>query len=159
MITTILSDLSGVLLQVRNKDYKGTLNGLHYELSQKYFQYNFFDYFEFNEELLNFFQRMKGRYVLGIYTTGVIQNLVEVRKILDPVFSHIFSTLDFNTNKTRSSAYGFVTERMDVSSDKILFIDDKSENIEAAVKAGLNAIKYTDNNTLFSELSQKYNIA
>jgi FMN phosphatase YigB (HAD superfamily) len=157
-ITTIISDFSRVILNVRNKAYKGTLNGLHYELSEKYFKYNFYDYFVFNEELLNFYKSQKPKYSLNIYTTGVIQNLPEVRKVVSPIFDNIFATIDFNTDKTKTVAYSYILERLQKPAGEILFIDDQQENIDAAVSAGLNCVRYTTNYELFSILKAKFNI-
>lgn len=158
MITTIISDFSRVILDVKNKNYKGTLNGLHYELSEKYFKYNFDDYFEFNNDLLNFYKSLKTNFSLNIFTTGVIQNLPEVRKVIDPIFDNIFAAIDFNTDKTRSSAYSFVLQRLQKSAGEVIFIDDQEENTDAATKAGLNAIHYISNEDLFKILKEKFNI-
>ncbi len=52
MIKAIIFDFSRVLLDVKDKDYMGSLYGRHDELNQTG-NYNLFDHFDLNEELLN----------------------------------------------------------------------------------------------------------
>ena len=91
MITTILSDFSRVILNPKDKNYKGTLNGLNKELLEKEVKYLFFNYFEFNKEILNLYIQLKEKYSINVFTTGTIQNRLEIRQIM--ILSLIISTL------------------------------------------------------------------
>lgn len=152
MITTILSDFSRVILNPKDKNYKGTLNGLHKELSEKGENYSFFDYFEFNDEILNLYRQLKNKYSMNVYTTGTIQNTPEVRKIIDPIFEHVYTAKDFGLDKKQPEAYLFIAKKLNKKPNEILFIDDQENNIEAAIKAGLSTVLYIDFLTFKLEL-------
>ncbi|MDO8609023.1 MAG: HAD-IA family hydrolase [bacterium] len=144
MITTILSDFSRVILNPKDKNYKGTLNGLNKELSEKNTNYIFFDYFEFNDEILNLYCKLKTKYSVNVFTTGTIQNKSEVRKVIDPIFEQIFTAKDFSLDKKQPEAYLFIAKKLNKKPNEILFIDDQEENIVAAQKAGWNTLLYVD---------------
>ena len=143
MITTILSDFSRVILNPKDKNYKGTLNGLHKTLSEKNMNYSFFDYFEFNDEMLNLYRELRIKYSVSVFTTGTIQNRPEVRQIIDPIFDHIYTAKDYGLDKKQSDAYLFIANKLNKKTNEILFVDDQASNIEGARKAGLNTLLYT----------------
>lgn len=144
MITTILSDFSNVILFAKEKKYSGTLNNLNKDLTEKSANYNFYDYFEFNEELLSLYRKLKNKYSINLFTKGTIQNLPEVKEKLGNLFDSIFSSLDLNINKNDPSSYSLIARKLGKNPSEILFIDDMIKNIEAAKKAGLATIHYTD---------------
>jgi len=156
MITTILSDFSRVILNPKDKNYTGTLNGLHKELSEKNENYPFFDYFEFNDEILNVYRQLKTKYSVNIFTTGTIQNTPEVRQVIDPIFEHIYTAKDFGLDKKQPEAYLFIAKKLNKKPSEILFIDDQQANIDAAKKAGLNTILYTDFQETINLLKERH---
>jgi len=155
MITTILSDFLRVILNPKDKKFQGTLNGLNKELSEKNMNYSFFDHFEFNEEILSLYIQLRLKYSLNIFTTGTIQNKPEVRKIIDPIFEHIYTAKDFGLDKKQSAAYLLIAKKLNKKPGEILFIDDQIDNIEAAKKAGLNTIQYLKFKKLVRELKTR----
>lgn len=152
MISTILSDFSWVIAFAKDVSYKDALNRLHFELTKEVGDYNFYDYFKFNEELLDFYSSLKGKYSLNILTTGVLQNHPQVRKKLEPIFNNIFSTYDNELEKTNPESYLFLAKKLGKKPSEILFIDDKEEFINAATEAGLNTIQYKNNQDLFKKI-------
>ncbi len=154
MINTILSDLSRVILNPKDKNYNGSLNGLYKDLLQKNTSFNFYNYFEFNEDILKFYESLKDKYSINLFTTSTIQNSTEVKEIIDQVFDNIFSAEDYGLDKTKSNAYRFIADKLKISPDKILYIDDQLENIEAARKAGLVGFHYEDYLKLRNQIEQ-----
>jgi len=153
MVTTLLFDFSRVILDIRDKTYKGFLNDLHREKSKQP-GYNFFDYFELNEELLHFLETIKDRYSLYIFTTGSVQNVPEVRKRIDPVFGKIYSSEELDLNKEDSRSYLFIAKELDKEPSEILFTDDKLANIKSAEAAGLITIHFQSTEQFINELSK-----
>jgi FMN phosphatase YigB (HAD superfamily) len=139
MITAILSDFSRVIVFPKDKNYKGALNYLHFKLTEKYGDYDFYDYFKFNEELLDYYQSLKGKCSLNIFTTGVFQDHPQARQRLEPIFDNIFSAYKSKLDKSNPSSYLYIAKKLGKKSFEILFIDDKKEFIKAARKAGLSA--------------------
>jgi len=150
----VLSDFSHVLLKQRDKDYVGTLNGLHRELVQKFGEdYDAFQYFELNRTLLTFYATLKSRCSIGIFTTDTLQNHRQLRPELDLVCDQIFAAKDYGWNKKDSASYGFVSEVLGVSSEEVIYIDDEQGNIDAATKAGMRAFRYRQDDEIIQVVS------
>jgi len=144
MVTTILSDFSGVILMPKERFYTGTLNALDKDLSAKNPAYFFSDYFEFNTELLDLYRQLKPKYSMNIFTTGTIQNRPEVRQIIDPIFENIFSANEYGLSKKDPTAYLFIAGKLNKKPNEIVYIDDQESNTQAAQQAGLQVINYID---------------
>ncbi|KKQ00323.1 MAG: putative hydrolase (HAD superfamily) [Candidatus Levybacteria bacterium GW2011_GWA1_39_32] len=154
MITTILSDLSRVILNPKDKNYKGTLNGLYKELLSKNSKFNFYDYFEFDEEVLNLYSSLKSKYSLNLFTTGSIQNASEAQEKLELVFDNIYSAEDYSLDKKDPDAYKFIAKKLNIDVSQILYIDDQTENIIAAKSADLNVFHYEEYNQLANKIRE-----
>lgn len=150
MITNILFDFSRVILFPKDENYKGLLNDLYRKITEE--KSPFLNHYKFNTELLNFIKPLKEKYHLSIYTTDIIQNDPEVRKILDPIFEEIFAANDLRISKKDPKDYLIIANKLNVKPEEILFIDDGETNIEAAKQAGLQAIHYLSNKQLFKDL-------
>lgn len=153
MITSLIFDFSRVLLNVKDKYYKGFLNDLHKEKSKEP-GYKFFDYFELNEELLKFLETIKDNYSLYIFTTGSVQDVLEVRKRIDPIFRKIYSSEELGLNKKDSQSYLFIAKDLNKNLHEILFTDDQLENIKAASNAGLATIQFQSTEQFINTLSE-----
>ena len=152
MITSILFDFSRVILFPKDPNFHGSLNQL-YEDCYKNFDYSFDKYFLINYELLILCRRLKNKYSLNIFTTEKIQTLPEVQKYTDGIFEHIYTTSEVGVNKNDPRSYIFIADENKVESTNVIFIDDQSENIQAAKIAGYNVIQYLDNVDLLAKLS------
>lgn len=154
MIKTIIFDFSRVLLFAKNKGYKEDLNPLHKKLLEQNQNYNFFDFFELNEKLLEFLEAIRDKFELYIFTSGSIQNAKEIKSRLDEVFKDVFSAEELNLSKKDPQAYIVLTKKLDKNPKEVIFIDDSQTNIEAASQAGLNVFQYSDNESLIKEINQ-----
>lgn len=153
MITSILSDFSKVLLFSKDGNYTGSLNGLNRSLIEEFGEnYNFFDYFKLNQELLDVYQTLQEEYPIYIFTSDAIQNRPEVREVIDPIISGLYSAKDFNVSKKKSASYLLIAEKMNKTTAEILYIDDQLENIEAAQQAGMRTVQFRHVDMLMLEL-------
>ena len=156
MITTILSDFSRVLLFPSDDSYSGSLNGLNRDLIEKFGEdYKFFDYFKMNDELLELYKNLKQKYPIFIFTSKDIQNRPEVRKIIDPIVTGIFSAKDLGVSKKDPKAYSLIAEKLGKNPSEILYIDDLLDNVEVAKKAEMSVIHYASFED-FNEKKDKY---
>lgn len=154
MVSTLLSDFSRVLLFPIDKNYSGGLNALNKQLIEELgIQYPFFNYFELNSDLLELYKQLKNKYSINIFTSDTIQDRAEVREILNPIFSKVFSAKDYDLNKRESSSYSFLADKLGRNPNEILYIDDQFENISAAKEAGLTTIQYINNFDIKDKLS------
>ncbi len=146
MITTLITDLSRVLLFPADSNYSGSLNALHTELVKKEGEkYDFFSHFTLNEELFALYKNLNGKYPLYIFTSGTIQEKPEIRTILDHVVADIFIASAHHLHKDDAEAYTFIAHKLQKLPQTFLYIDDTKENVLAAQKAEMNAIHYVNN--------------
>ena len=147
MPTALLSDFSRVLLVPRDRAYIGGLNALHKRLlAELKGTYQILDYYELNEELLDFYKSLKAKYPVNLFTTDIIQNHPEIRARLKPVFDYIFAANDLGLSKKDPQAYIFIANKLHLDPHEIVYVDDQLTNVEAANKAGLTAFQYDNDN-------------
>ncbi len=151
MIKAIIVDFSRVILHPKDINYSGKLNDLHRDLSVQD-EYNILGYFDLNKALLNYLEKLKGAYKLYIYTTDVIQDDPEIRKVIDPIFDNVYRAKDIGLSKQDTKSYEFIIKELKLDPEEILFIDDSIGNIKAAEKVGINTILFTSNKDLFEKL-------
>ncbi len=151
MIRAILVDFSRVLLHPKNITYTGKLNDLHRKLSVDN-SYNILDHFILNEELIDYLKQLNGTYKLYIYTTDVIQDDPEIRKVIDPIFYKVYRAKDIGLSKQDPKSYEFIIKDLELEPEEILFIDDTLGNIKAAQAVGIHTIQFTLNKDLFEKL-------
>ncbi len=148
----LLFDFSRVLLFPKDKDYQGSLNEKHRMLSEQS-DYQLFDHFELNLELLAYLDKIKTKYNLYIFTTETIQDDPNIQKVISPIFKDIFSAIKLGLSKKDPEAYKRIAQQITSNPEEILFIDDSPENIEAAKTAGLQTLLYKNNNQIYQRLS------
>lgn len=146
---TLLFDFSRVLLHPTDKTYSGSLNNLHRELKDNE-SYYLFNYFELNEELLEFLKTLKGRYELCIFTTDIIQNDPLIREKIDPIFKKIYSANELGITKKDPESYKFIAKNLGVKPEEIFFTDDTERNIEAAEETGFRTHLFKGNEKLIA---------
>lgn len=150
MIKAYLFDFSRVILFPRDKNYSGELNALHKELSGEP-DYDFWEHFYLDEDLLGYLRSIKGRYHIYMFTSGFIQNAPEVKPLLEEVFEKIYSAEEIHMSKKDPKAYDYIAEDIGLTPDEISFVDDSEENVKAAKAAGCSAITYKE----LDDLKQK----
>ncbi|TAL58541.1 MAG: HAD family hydrolase [Nanoarchaeota archaeon] len=151
MITTLVFDFSRVVLFPKDVSYKGELNPLHKRLSQSS-DYNFLEHFELNDPLLRYLQEFKGKYGLYIFTSGSIQDALEIRPQLEAVFEGIYSAEELGVRKRDPHSYLHFAKAIGRKPEEMVFIDDTLANVETARKAGIQSICYVSLEQLKADL-------
>ena len=148
---TFLFDFSRVLVFPKDKKYSGDLNPLYAkEASNK--ALNFDDYFIFNNELIKYLRYLASTNEIYMFTSGLMQDDRVAQRKLEGIFRGIFSAEKMGMRKADFTAYIKVARTMGKSLPEIVFIDDNSANLKAALEAGMKTIHYTDNKKLLKEL-------
>ncbi|MEK7622543.1 MAG: HAD family hydrolase [Patescibacteria group bacterium] len=158
MIKAILSDFARVILFPKDENYKSRLDILEKKLKRNLGNYNVFDYFRLNQEILVFFQSIKTKIPLYIYTSGSNYETPGVYEQLVPIFKDFFYSVALEIDKTDSDSYIFLANKLHLAPENIFFIDDDEKNIHAAQKAGLQTHWYKDNQTLLTDLRKRLKI-
>lgn len=151
MIKALLFDFSRTLLFPKDKNYAGSLNDL-YKQNKDNPDFNFFDYFELNIELIDYLKSIKGKFKLFIFTSESIQNDPAIINDLNKVFDKIYSAIEIGFSKKDVNSYKHIVSDLNLSPNEILFIDDSEENIKAAGKTGILVLRYQSNEALLLHL-------
>lgn len=156
--TIALLDLGAVILFPKDRDYKGKLNPLYAELSQKP-NFNFSDHFELNTPLLNHLSSLKeAGLTLYMVTEGTIQNVPDIKLQLEAVFTKIFSGKEFGLSKQDPELYHEIVKKIGTEAKSIVFIDDSSGNIAAAKEAGFATIHHQTNDETIKNIDHLFNL-
>ncbi len=70
-------------------------------------------------------------------------------------FQPCLLSCEIGMEKPDPKIYEFLLQKMELPSTKIIFVDDRAENIEAAQKLGFDAILFTSQNQLQKELKKR----
>lgn len=154
MIKALITDFSRVLLFPKDKSYTGSLNSLHRDLSTQP-NYKFFDNFELNNELLDYYKSLGEKLAIYVFTSESIQDSPELQPLICPVFDQIFTAMKMEVDKKEDSAYKKLSTVVSLDPTEILYVDDSEANIYAAKQAGLQTILFKDNERLKTELKAK----
>ncbi len=156
MIRAIISDFSRTLLFPKDKTYEGSLNQLYKDVKQKE-GFKFFEYFEWNQSLEEFYEKLllEKKIDIYIFTTEKIQEDPEVYPFTQRIFSDVFTVEDTNNlTKDNAEAYRLLALRLELKPEEVLFIDDSEINITAARSAGLNVIQYRNISRLTNDFNK-----
>lgn len=144
MTKAIISDVSLVLLFPKDPNYTGSLNAL-YKVKKDEPNFDFFEHFRVNEELLAIYKNHKGDRKMYIFTSDTIQDEPVLQPYWQEVFDDIFSAAKMGIHKSEADAYIKLSQQISVNPEEILYIDDSATNITAAKTSGLNAYIYETN--------------
>ena len=150
-IKVLLFDFSRVLLHPTDKTYPGSLNNLHKELKDNESFY-VFNYFQLNNQILDYLKTVQDKFRLAIFTTDIIQDDPLIKEKIDPIFEKIYSASKLGITKKEKESYEFLAKDLGVSTEEILFIDDTESNIIPAKEARLLTHHYKNNSELLNYL-------
>lgn len=150
-IKSLVFDFSWTLLFPRDDAYKGRLGDLNTRLSTGT-AYNPTDHFQLNHELLNRLAPLKDAYSLYVFTAGSMHELPAIKQELRKVFLRVYSSRDIGHSKSDPNAFRKLSLLISTPAESILFVDDSPLNVEAAQRAGLQAIRYLTNQKLLEDM-------
>jgi HAD superfamily hydrolase (TIGR01509 family) len=110
-------------------------------------------YLTLNQELINFVHQTRAKYPSYIFSASSKKMLEEMRTHLIPPFIKIFSSKELGLYKYRSESYERIAKILDTAPEQILFIDDSESNIQAARKAGMQTIRFLNNQDFIKKAS------
>jgi|APSaa5957512622_1039677.scaffolds.fasta_scaffold04663_6 HAD superfamily hydrolase (TIGR01549 family) len=156
MIKAIISDLSRVILFSKDKNYTGSLNSFHSE-KLKDGDYNFWEYFELNGQLVKQYQELSKKCNLYIFTTQYIQEYPPIKTKLEKFIKKVFIANDIGFKKDQPEAFQYILDELQLQPEEIIYIDDLERNIIAAKSLSIKTIHYKDVQATIEAIAQ-YNI-
>lgn len=158
MIKAVLFDFSRVFLFYKDGEYIGSLGDKSKALQAAANEYQFLEHFYLNEELLNFAKEIKERGIgIYIYTNGILHRMEEIKRRIQPIFPKIYEGGIAELPKSASASYKFIADDLGITTQELLFLDDKEKNVRAAAEAGVTAIQFHNNDQAIEQLKQNLN--
>ncbi len=107
----------------------------------------------FIEENISLLKDLKEDYQLSILSNGSSNSLclLEDRGVRDFFKVVIFSD-EIGFEKPQTESYEMILSKMTLRPEEVIFIDDRSENIEGASLLGINTVYYKDPHQLREDL-------
>lgn len=157
MIKAILTDFSHVLIFPKDADYQGPLNDLYVNNKDRD-DFNFWNFFKLNEELLEQMEKINKRIPVYIFTSRIIQNDPAVKSFLEEKFRGIFAAEKMGISKKNVETYKDLAKKINMNEDEILYMDDKQLHVDLAIKGGLQGFVHTSNTDTLRYLSGLMNL-
>jgi HAD superfamily hydrolase (TIGR01549 family) len=157
MVQFLLIDLFRVLLFPKDRTYFGDLDPL-YDSKSKLDGFTFSDHFEFNTQLLEYLRSLTPQVGLYLYTAATrFLSDPEAKAILDPLFQSIYSTSDLGMRKTDTESFQLICSNLKAIPRDVLYIGDNAGCVEAALRAGIQALHYSTNSQIISSIKTQIN--
>lgn len=153
MIHALVTDFSRVLLFPADTQYAGGLNALCQNLAATG-EYNFWEHFVLNRELLAFYKSVGEHVSVYMFTTEHIQEHPALQPELEGVFRGVFSGARLRLKKSDPAAYITIANEIGYSPVEVLYVDDQQHNLDAAGQAGMTTIRYTSNEQVEREINE-----
>lgn len=127
-----------------------------YELMKKEFNFNtsfeefmeiykrVFDKIDYYKDVANYEVSLKDRCKIGIFSNLAIFDKERLDKQVNlKNYDYVLLSFEYGLRKPESEFYKAVQSKLPFSREDILFIDGRSDNVDAALKAGWNAFQAT----------------
>ncbi len=154
MIKAVITDLSRVLLFPKDKTYNGGLNSLNNSLLEKNREYRFQDYFELNEELIDYYSFLNKTVPLHIFTSETIQDNPSIKNHIDECSTSVISALKLGVHKSEQLAYEKMLKLLTLTPHEVAYVDDMQANLDAASRVGINVVLHTSNRDTIDQLNK-----
>jgi glucose-1-phosphatase len=107
-----------------------------------------------NWELLDFIRQLRPRYKVGLLSNAWddLHQTLHERWNIDGLFDELIISAEVKLVKPDPRIFHLTLKRLNVHAEEAVFIDDITENVEAARKEGLYAIQYHDTQKTLDEL-------
>lgn len=130
------------------------------EKNKQIITHAWFDAYHYKPEMQQLVVELREKgYRIGILTNNFTERFayVEGKFHFKQYFNHVFISSELRVKKPDIACYQKVLGRIELSPDKVFFVDDKEGNVLAARKIDINAVVFESEQQLRRELSQ-YNI-
>ena len=102
------------------------------------------------DDMFNLVSELKNYIKIGVLSNTNEINAEAIKNDLKGVAEHIIFSFEVGCMKPDQRIYQIVTERVDLTPEKIMFIDDQQKNVEAAREFGIHSYLYKDKEMLIN---------
>jgi len=107
-----------------------------------------------DSDILHMIGALKDNYNVGCLTNTEIE-IADINKTtgLFGYFQKVYLSTEIGLSKPNVAIYNYMLADIDCSPQEVIFIDDRSENVESALRIGINAIQFSTVKQLQDDLS------
>jgi len=116
----------------------------------------FFENKPLNEEVIEIIKNLKKHYKIGLFSNHIgelVRKILYKHQITD-LFDEILISSEHRKKKPDPKFFKILLIVMGVKKDDIIFIDDSSTNVQAAISLGIKAIFYKNPQQLIIDLNE-----
>jgi putative hydrolase of the HAD superfamily len=139
-----------------NEFYLRISNALDLDCSFYEFKEIWNEIFSENIDVSNLIRRLKGIVPIYLFSNTNILHFEYIKtkfRILDQ-FSGFFLSYELGIMKPADPVYDIVISSIRRDPERTLYIDDREENLEPAIKRGIKVIQYRSSNLLLEEMGR-----
>jgi putative hydrolase of the HAD superfamily len=110
-----------------------------------------------NHEMYDFVLELKGKGISIALLSNIDSRLAKILKEFNlyAPFDPCLLSCEIGLEKPDPKIYEFLLKELQLPANHIIFIDDKSENVEAAQKLGFDTILFSSQKQLQKELAKR----
>ena len=110
---------------------------------------------KFNYDVIELLKELHKEYITGYLSNVDMTRYLYTIKIMDvTLFDFRFASCYLKLRKPDIRIYKKLIKELKLTPNEIVFIDDREENVNSAVRAGIHGIKFKNRRTLDIELSK-----
>ncbi|MFP4082809.1 MAG: HAD family hydrolase [Candidatus Aminicenantes bacterium] len=115
------------------------------------------DVFSLNHPVLDILKKLKTECRLVLLSNTDNQRFGYIRERFPEIliFDHYVLSFEVGAMKPHPKIYQVALEKAEAAAEQCLFIDDREENVEAALELGMTCIHFTPQTDLAAELHRK----
>lgn len=123
--------------------------------SDEMFRDEILSHFILRPDMIELVKKLKAQHVHVAILSDQTQWLDELNARYDffKWFDYVFNSYHMGKSKKDPATFVHVLQRMGVSPDRALFVDDDRSNVERAGQAGLHALWFREQESFFNELA------
>lgn len=112
---------------------------------------------QINHELVDFIRSLKPDYKLAVCSNASPEFFRDILRIgeIKGLFDTVICSAEIGMAKPHPDIFRYALEQLEVEASEAIFIDDRLENVEASKSIGMEAVLYTDLESLRCELENR----
>ncbi len=155
MIKILLLDFSYTLCFPKTKETVQSLNQFYADIVKKGSGENPAQNFIINQELLDYLLTIKTTHKVYLFTSGSMHKDPVISQKIQPIFDGYITSTELGMPKSFPDSYKVIANKLNVNTDELLFVDDQQTNVQAAIIAGAQAVRYTNNMQIIQAIQKQ----
>ncbi|OGK62091.1 hypothetical protein A2334_04495 [Candidatus Roizmanbacteria bacterium RIFOXYB2_FULL_38_10] len=135
--------------------YKKSVNTLGVKISYEEFVHDYIADCAVRPEMITILQALSKKVPLYLFSNQTEINTIYLRPLLEQYFKHIIFSNEVRMHKPDKNIYELLLKHIGTNKESALYIDDRSEQLEAAKKYGISTYLFLSVSKLKDHLSKR----